>query len=382
MGEVAVRLWRTDGEAVATPPGLERVELSFDEEDALGDLVVDVGQRTGLRLALLRVTDDLAHFEVLGGEADGLAWRAPVAGEAIGGGAPWNRLGWFAATRDRIAEVLGTRVTSLRQVKHWSISAIAAAETGRGEFWWKQVPAFMAHEARLTQWLSSRHPGVVPDVVAVGDDWSLCRPFPEAAPSSAPTECPYGVLAALQLEAAAEVEQLLARSCPDRRSEAMAADLAALAERRDLLEPDTADELRAQLPRVRDDLAALAAGPVPASLVHGDLHRGNWLRRADGGWFLFDWTDGCVGHPFLDLGVLPREDVAVREARLGAYLAPWREAVGAAATDRTLALALPLAAAFQAVSYQRIVDGVGSADADEWRPVVTSYVRRLLEPAG
>jgi len=38
---------------------------------------------------------------------------------------------------------------------------------------------------------------------------------------------------------------------------------------------------------------------LPSTLVHGDLHADN-IARTGRGYVLFDWTDACVGHPFVD----------------------------------------------------------------------------------
>jgi aminoglycoside phosphotransferase (APT) family kinase protein len=58
-----------------------------------------------------------------------------------------------------------------------------------------------------------------------------------------------------------------------------------------------------------------------ASLVHGDLHLGN-VAKGPGGPLIFDWTDACVAHPFLDLATIRRGtgEVDVAEAELRARL--------------------------------------------------------------
>jgi hypothetical protein len=396
--DVEVVVWRADGRAVATVPGAERLVVARDDERALARVVDEVSARVGAAVAVLRLTSSSLHVELLGEPPVPLAWQASSSGRGLGG-APWCRPGWFGAVGGRIAAALAdagldaSSGVTCRQVKHWSISAIVAAESGAGTFWWKQVPPFMAHEGRLLRWLAERRPGQVPEVIAQGEDWMLCRAFPEAADGDGPgvEDSPYGWMAEVQVGAAGSVDELLALGCPDRRLPELIDDLAALVDRRDLLGDDALRRRLADaLPHVERLASELADGPVPAaSLVHGDLHAGNWLRRTDGGgWFVFDWTDGCVAHPYLDLGVLPTEDGPARTARLEVYLASWRDAVGdAAAIDRLVPLALPLARAFQAVSYQRIADGVavdrdddgGDGVSSTWRPIAGRFVERLLD---
>lgn len=379
--EVQVVLWHPDVDATAVLGALPTLTLRTDDERALATAAGEVQDRTGLSTAILELTDSHLHLELLEPSETNLEWRDPVT--PIAGTASWNRRGWLTGTRARIEETLrrdvgASRVGPFRQVKHWSISALIEVGSDAGTFWFKQVPGFMAHEAALTSWLAAVRPGTVPDVVAQGEDWFLAAAFDRPAEERT-SESPFGLLAELQLQAADRTDELLALGCPDRTSSHLVRELTALAERPGVLDPGLAQRLIDVLPRVGDLVEQLDQSPVPSSLVHGDLHAGNWTRRPDGSWIVFDWTDGCVAHPFFDLGVLPQKDAEVREARLAAYLAPWRAAFGDDAIAATTAAALPLADGFHALSYQRIVDGVGAADADSWKPTLGSYVTRLVD---
>ena len=383
--ELEVVLWRGDGRASATVEGLATVPLHLDDQRGIARAVAEIRDRAGLEVAVLVVSDTHLHAELLGAPAVEPAWRTPD--EPLRVGAVWNAPGWFASTGVLVTEALtssavgATRVGPVRQVKHWSISAILEIETDAGTFWFKQVPAFMAHEAALVEWLADVRPGLVPEVVAKGEDWFLAPAFP-APPEERTVANPYAELADLQLAVADRSDELLGLGCPDRTAPSVLRDLAALPDRHDLIEPSLAARLAEGLPRITELVERLAASPVPsASIVHGDLHSGNWTRRSDGSWLVFDWTDGCVSHPFLDLGVLPRKDAERRAAWLDAYLGPWRTAFGDAAVDETLAAALPLGAAFQALSYQRIADGVGGGDGPSWHPSIASYLAALLDGA-
>ncbi len=62
------------------------------------------------------------------------------------------------------------------------------------------------------------------------------------------------------------------------------------------------------------------------TVCHGDLHLGNVAWVGDGP-VLFDWTDACFGHPYLDAVLLARsagiagaDDQSVRES----FLREWR----------------------------------------------------------
>ena len=116
---------------------------------------------------------------------------------------------------------------------------------------------------------------------------------------------------------------------------------------------------------------------VPDTLSHGDLHPGNVAY--DGRELrIFDWTDGCVTHPFLDGSHLARVldwyGTAEGEADrvMQAHARPWRDAFPDADVDRALELA-PLAdLVFQTVTFAHI-----AAAAEDGSGDFTGTVARL-----
>ena len=72
--------------------------------------------------------------------------------------------------------------------------------------------------------------------------------------------------------------------------------------------------------------AELARYAVPSTLVHGDLHLGNVARLA-GRYLFFDWTDGCVAHPFFDtisiFQTKQARDPGVQARLRDSYLGVW-----------------------------------------------------------
>ena len=123
-----------------------------------------------------------------------------------------------------------------------------------------------------------------------------------------------------------------------------------------------------------DRFAAIAACGMPDTLVHGDYHPGN-VRGTPFRLTLLDWGDTGVGQPLLDLPGVPRPRSRRRPSRPSATGGSPRGAqrLPGADPDRAAALLAPVAAARQAVAYQRFVDGIEpverrhhDADAREW----------------
>ena len=78
---------------------------------------------------------------------------------------------------------------------------------------------------------------------------------------------------------------------------------------------------------------------------------------------ILDWGDCGVGHPLLDLpGFLDRTPEPDRDIERAHWLRTWREAVPGSDPDRAAIGIAPIAAARQAVIYQRFLDGIEVAE--------------------
>jgi hypothetical protein len=316
----------------------------------------------------LRLTD--ADRALVAAYLDGLG-HVPAARSA------WSLPGWrdeLGAWLDAELQRLGRRLVELEQVKVWGISTVLRVQTDRGELWFKvsaQLPLFV-NEAVVTQRLARRFPGYVPAPVAVEPrrGWILLEPF-EVVDWGAPLDvrCElFRRFAGLQVRTAELTKGLLADGCLDRRLGVLEDQVdELLADRRALHRLTTAEvrALRRLAPRLHELIGRLDALGLPPTLVHGDLHPAN-VARVDGEIVYFDWTDGCVAHPFVDLHSLQWErDEAAREAILDAYLEPWREV----ATEETLREAVVLARVVtplhHAVSYSTIARSLEPASRSE-----------------
>jgi aminoglycoside phosphotransferase (APT) family kinase protein len=138
-----------------------------------------------------------------------------------------------------------------------------------------------------------------------------------------------------------------------------------------------------------DRLDALAATGLPPSVVHGDLHTGNYVVGPDGV-LLFDWTDAALGHPVLDAVLLAgsagRANPALEQATLEAYAEVWRAARPDVGIDTALTLAPEVGLAYQAVSYDALVRV--QEDKSQWDgprrprvPAAAARARRLRLPS-
>jgi hypothetical protein len=326
------------------PPEVPRRPVPADLADVLADV--------------LRPQPGRAHWAEPGGIARALAWADATLA---------------AAGRPRTGRA--------EQIKTWNLSLLMRLPTGPGPVWLKCAPPFMAHEGAIIERVALRHPDLVPQVL--GRDGvpgaTLMAEIPGTDQWDAPPDRLEAMLErfiGLQDHWSGQVPDLLAAGLPDWRTDALVPALRRLVSRadvrRDLARRDLArhglgpdglarlDELAADLPRRAGDLAACG---LPDTLVHGDLHPGNWHGEpADGRCGterLLDWGDSGVGHPMLDQpAFLGRVPVDQRDRVRRVWADQWLARYPGADVRRAGELIGPLALLRQALVYQGFLDAV------------------------
>ena len=303
----------------------------------------------------------------------------------------WARRGWFLEAAAWIEDALGRHGRSttapIQQVSSSCISSILRAETEGGRIFFKataRLPLFV-DEGAVTLGLARMFPGRVSMPIAVDPDrrWMLLDDFGPAVGWNADPETRTAVLATfarMQLETTSRQDELLELGALDRRPAWLAARIESLLRSPDSLglEDDERARLSALRPRFLELCERLDVGAVPDALVHGDLHLSNVAAGADGPIF-FDWTDACLAHPFLDLlVVLHEEDAGLRQTLTDAYLGAWRELAAEDQLRELWAVAEPLAALNQAVSYRSIAANVEPEAAPEFESMLPYWLRKAL----
>ena len=278
-------------------------------------------------------------------------------------------------------EVLARRGLKCRgapeQIRSWNLSSLWRIPIEGGFAWLKVVPPFLAPEGALLEGLTG---APVPRLLGQDGHRLLTAEIPGAdlydAALPALLEM-VGMLVELQQAWRGRVEALRALGLPDWRAAALAGEIARVFERNaDAL----AEDARAVLARFIGDLpqrfARLADCGLPETLIHGDFHPGNF-RGGDGDLVLLDWADAGIGHPLLDrpafLSRIPREHVAEVEAH---WAACWRRALSGCDPERAAMLIAPVAAARQAVVYQRFLDAIEPSEHPYHRGDPVAWLRR------
>ena len=311
--------------------------------------------------------------------------------------APWARPGWFAQAAAWIGEQLARQGIIPRgpveQVRAWGISCILRVPTDQGQVYFKAAMApLFAAEPQITRLLAERHPQHVPGLLAIDADrvWMLQRDFGGQRLEDLPPaewDDAVRVWGRMQWSFTEQLDALFAVGCPDRRLNVLAAqvdelltDPAAM----DTLTAEEAAQFRALAPRLQSLCAELDAYNIPPTLAHGDFHAGNIVRN-DGNVIIYDWTDACVAHPFLDMATIvewmPEDTPEVRARLWDAYLTAWAACEPPERLREAARLGEVLGSLHQVVSYQHIAAGLEPAARPEMLPGIQQWVRRILRMA-
>jgi Ser/Thr protein kinase RdoA (MazF antagonist) len=179
------------------------------------------------------------------------------------------------------------------------------------------------------------------------------------------------------------IDTLLAVGCLDRRLHIVETQIDPLLNDEEVLADLTrreVEQLRAQRTHLKTMCHQLANDAIPQTLVHGDLHTGNIAVQNDT-YIYFDWTDGCIAHPFFDaLTFLDNVDDPVEQRHLrDIYLAQWTDYASIECLREVFPPSQMLATIHQAVSYQHIMAHVEGLSKQEMRGGATYWLRKLLQ---
>ena len=290
-------------------------------------------------------------------------------------GLPWTRDGWFEEASAWLLAQLqrhGLVATGrVEQTRSWFISSILRVPTTTGDVYFKAVPPMDVHEPLLTQMVAAQFPTLVPQVLAVHEEnrWLLMRAAPgEKMPLDANPldylprwQTLLQTYARMQHDVTQYTEQLLALGCHDWRLDVLAeqidpffAELPVLLQGAwNPLSEEEQEHLQHIAPHLKSSCVELAHLGIPASVHHGDFHRGNIIVN-ETECTLLDWS-GFIGvtHPFLSLWVpLSDWDPSARKILCESYLEMWSHDAPLEQLRPALALAHPLAALCGALGHR------------------------------
>jgi len=364
-----------DGTPVAALHELDAPESSWIPQDGLRWLALDDADPVHLA-----PPDLVRHVE---------EWLAVQQGAPVPElRPPWARRGWLEEAvywiRESAAAAELEPLGNIELRAQWPLSSVLRLETRVGYVYFKAVFSIFLHEPAVTVALAERDPELVTEVVAVDEEhgWMLMRELPGAELGDEDvTAWTSGLRAMSHIQHSwlGRGPDLIELGVADRTLVTLVRDLAAVTAARDL-EPELRARFDAAIPEFEALCATLADGPLPETLVHGDLHPWNVMRDGDDV-RIFDWSDACIAHPLFDLATfLPRtDDASMRATMLEDYLESWADVASLEDLRVLVELAAPLAQVHHAISYLRILDALEPGDRWFFADVPESYLLAAVD---
>ena len=306
--------------------------------------------------------------------------------------APWAIPGWHREAEHWIANQVSRLgrgpIQTIEPVKSWSISCVLKVTSAMGILYFKasrDLPLFV-NEGTFLARLVGLYPDQAPVPVALAPEqgWMLLEDFGAPLGREASIDQQAQLMrefARLQIDSSQNIAALLEAGCKDRRLAALPSLIDPLF--RDelvvsFLTDEEREKLKVEVPQLRAMVDELIALPIPAALLHGDLHAGNVVLR-NNSFLYFDWTDAAISHPYFDMiHIFLEEDDVKRTALQETYLSVWEEHYSKADVHRAWALAGALYALYHAVSYQYIAHGIEELVQSELN-FAYYFLRKLIE---
>ena len=310
----------------------------------------------------------------------------------------WTDAAWIESAHAWISKALGqlgmSVVGPIEQPHVRSWSTVMRVPTTQGTAWFKANIPRLAYEARVVQLIARERPLNGPELLAVDPvgGWMLTADGGARLRELIAQEQDFGrwldvlpVYAKLQRDMAPFAEELIAAGVPDRRLNELPNQFEQLLESDLGLEERELRRVQGLIPWVEDACAELAELKVPETIQHDDLHDGQIFFR-DGRYFIADWNDACITHPFLTMSVTLEgqlqwgfEDVEASvdvEPFRDAYLAAFAALAGPRKLNVAMSKALRLGWICRALTYASALQPL-DVDADPEAPAVR--LRMFLE---
>lgn len=310
------------------------------------------------------------------------AWRVEV-------------LDWLARRLGEV-DVAITGPVEQPRIRPWSTQLVVPTDAGR--MWFKANCPGLAHEPAVHGALAGLVPAEVDAPVAVDAQrgWMLTADRGATlGDSREPTledwQAVVGLAATVQREVAESRGTLLGVGLPDcapatvpARYLAMVDALAALPSGHPShLGSDEAGGLRDGVGVVESAVATLSAGPLPATLQHGDLHPRN-VFAVGGGLRIFDFGDAQWAHALevlaVPYGFTTRYTSYPWDEVLDAYAAQWADLVGREELAALMRPAMVTQAVNRAALWLSAIEGAQEHELDEWGDSPLHYLRLVHAP--
>lgn len=234
-----------------------------------------------------------------------------------------SRIGWIHDALVWIEDATGSKLYEQSLVEQFNagrgFALLRVPGEGGRAFWLKATASPNEHERELTKCLSSLCPDSLPVWIAEKPAWNAWLMKDEAGHGGSQTPADVDIarqlrsavtsMAKLQLRTIGCENELFTAGANDQRTNVLRADAALLfsylSEALEEHGPSDPNGISLQdLRNIREAFESacdrLDSAGCPATIIHGDMNRGNLLFSTSGCKFI-DWSEGYIGFPFVTL---------------------------------------------------------------------------------
>jgi hypothetical protein len=269
------------------------------------------------------------------------------------------------------------------QQRTWNLSSIWKIPTELGPVWLKVVPPFFAHEGAVIRAISRSRPQVVPYVLGNDGARLLLDDVAGTDRYDAPIEERMNMidlLVSLQHQWMDRIDELRLLELPDWSDLSLCSRIDTLISRHmDGLARNEKLALSKFVEGLAQRFIALEECGIPDTLLHGDFHPGNVCGSGPEALTIMDWGDSGIGHPMLDQpAMLSASDPRFVTPLQHHWSAAWSSAIPGCDPNRAARLLAPVAAARQALVYQKFLDGIEDSEHRYHAGDVSEWLRRCV----
>jgi Phosphotransferase enzyme family len=284
-------------------------------------------------------------------------------------------------------------------------STVLRIPTDQGRLFFKATAAETLYESALTQKLGVYYSTSLPELIAVETSrgWMLMRDGGEALRASIrpnkdirPWTPVIKLFSEVQRGCVGHVSELLALGIPDWRlehlpnfyNELLADADSILVDQPKGLTSEEFQRVQGLASRFTEICGQLAGFGIPETINHGDFHDGNVLVK-DGRITLFDWGDGCIGHPFISLRTffvsieisLELDDYSFTSEMQGlleVYFEAWQEFASKEKLQQAYLLSRSVTSIVKALTWHKTVIPLKGSLREEYAHIVPELLREFI----
>ncbi|MEZ9538436.1 phosphotransferase [Shewanella sp. 10N.286.51.B8] len=310
----------------------------------------------------------------------------------------WQASSWPKAANLWVTSVLAAHniepIGDLVEIKCWSLGQVLQQATTQGDVYFKAtayLPLF-SNEAKLCQKLGQLFPQQSAKVIAIDEakQWMLTEDFGVAYEDTVQLTAwaeAFASFAQMQIHSADHIDAIAQSGCLTRDIHNLPLQLKSIFDDDSILTrlPTsmalTHQQYQAILISLQHSITALAQFNLPNTLVHSDLHIEN-IAKVNGRHIFFDWSDGCISHPFIDGTYLYRmKTTNEQQAVVHQYLSQWRHLLSIEQLHDAWNIAEVVCYAHQAVSYAHMINQLPPQGVEDVQTAFKNAFKRLFNTA-